>query len=382
MPSTKKLAKRIVWSMNMKDRETVLIRGGVHEQKLIEEIALQALKQGNEPMLSTSSDNFIENIYKDIPIKYLKRTPKISMKLAEVLDNVISLEKPKDPRIMEKVEHEKIAALSEARKPVSEKMDKEEVKWCAVGYPSEELAEKLGVKLKTLKKFILNGMLVDHEKLLEKSKAIKDKLKGLSNVHIYDNHGTDLTLKMGKRKIMCSDGYISSQDKREDDIGNNLPDGEVFTTPIETEGNGTLYSPKRTDIFTGKMIEGITLVFEDGKLNLKKTRAEKNEDVLINTLKHAIRIDKKKSHALRTTSPAELGIGLNDYITDVIGYLLTDEKVTKTCHVAIGKNKNPAYGGKSESVIHWDFVTKQGVNIDGFKDGKKVEILKKGKVVK
>ena len=44
----KKIAHRVVWGMNMKNGESLLLRGGAHEQDLIEEMAIMAMKQNND----------------------------------------------------------------------------------------------------------------------------------------------------------------------------------------------------------------------------------------------------------------------------------------------------------------------------------------------
>ncbi len=379
----KKIAKRIIWSMNMKPEETLSIRGGTHEQELVEETALLAMEKGVHASISTVSDDFTKSFYKRVPVSHMKKTSRLSMKMVEALDNIISLEKPKDPDIYANIPHEKIAASIEGGQTVSKKMDKYKVKWCFVGYPSEELAKQLGVSMNKLNKYIFGAMLIDYKKIVQKSKIVTKKLANAEFARITDEHGSDLTLRLGKRKILVDDGYISETDKRNGDIGLNLPAGEVFTTPLETCGDGILISPKRRDLYTEKMIENIKLVFEGGKLNLKKCRAEKNWSAMEKSIRHSIAIDSKKYKTIRTTNVAELGIGLNPVITDVIGYLLTDEKVGGTIHVAIGKNKNQAYGGKNESSIHWDFVTHRDVTLEVMtKHGRTETILEKGKIVK
>ncbi|MEM7819515.1 MAG: aminopeptidase [Candidatus Aenigmatarchaeota archaeon] len=375
---TKKLAKRVVWSMNMKEGETLLVKGGAHTQELVENIALFAMMQGVHPLITTVSDNFTKSVYDLVSEKYLRSTSKLSLKMVEALDNTISIERPKDPRIFEKISQKKLAAATEGGRLVRKKMDKYNVKWCILGYPTKEMAQKLGVKFSLLKKFIVDGTLVNPKILLDRSEFIYRNLKGAKFVYITDEFGTDLTLRMVDRKIMKSDGHISDNDIKEKDIGLNLPDGEVFTTPIETSGHGILVSPKRTDYFTEKMIENIRLVFENGKLNLQKTTAEKNEKLLKDTIKNCIRIDKRKESVIRTTNFAELGIGLNPIINQIVGYLLTDEKIGGTIHVAIGNNKS--FGGKNESCLHWDFITNKGVNLEvAYKNGKKKILIENGK---
>lgn len=54
--------------------------------------------------------------------------------------------------------------------------------------------------------------------------------------------------------------------------------------------------------------------------------------------------------------PGEVGIGVNDGITQRTGDVLFDEKVAGTLHLALGR----AYaecGGTNDSALHWDLVT-------------------------
>ena len=378
----KKLARRIFLSMNMQEDETVAIRSGIHTSTLAEEIALIAMENGIHPTISLASDSYMKSIYDRVPEKYLKKTSKLSMKIVEAIDNQIGIERPKDPRILENVSKTKIAAAIQGGRPVSKKMEKYNVKWAYVGYPTKEMADKLKINYKMFERFIFKGILLDPKFLMRKSQILLKGLKGAGYVHITDEYGTDLKLHMGNRKIMVDDGYISDADIKKKDVGLNLPAGEVFTTPIETRGDGVLISPKRTDVFTGKMIENIKLVFENGRLNMDKTKAEKNEKAMKETLKKCMAIDRKNEKVVRTTNAAELGIGLNPIITDIIGYLLTDEKIGGTIHVALGNNKNKAYGGKSESCLHWDFITNKGVNLDViYPNGRTRNLIVKGKIV-
>lgn len=380
------IAKKVVTAMNMKDGETLVIKGGVHTQELIEEMAILAEKQGIETGIRTVSDNYVRRSYKEVPLKYLARTSKSAMHNAEILNNRIYIESPKDPRILSDIPHKVLGIVTKANKPLSEKYDKLKVKGVIVGWPTPELAEQLGVPYKIVERIIIKGMLVPWKLLADKGEILKNKLTGAEWVHIYDEYGTNLRLKMGPRKIMIADGYASDSDIKRGDVWQNLPDGETFTTPIETYAEGTLVSPMRRDYFTDKPITGIKLVFEGGKLNMQKTNAEKGNKLLHETLKRAIAIDKKTVKVLRTTHPAELGIGTNPVIDRIIGYLLTDEKIGGTIHVAIGKNNPSTYGGKSDSVMHWDFITNKGVNVDVIKkrNGRELitPMISKGKPVK
>ena len=102
---------------------------------------------------------------------------------------------------------------------------------------------------------------------------------------------------------------------------------------------------------------------------------------LINTFKESEKIDREKNlENLRTYNVAELGIGCNPEITKAIGYILTDEKINGSVHLAFGSNK--MMGGTSVSQVHWDFVTAPQASITvEYKNGTKKLIMEKGKLV-
>lgn len=374
----KKIAQRVVWSMNMKKGESVLFKGGAHEQELIEEMVILAGKQGNDVITSMGSDNLVKRVYNEIPINYMRKTSKISVGLMKVLNNYVGIERLKDPRVAEKFPPKKIAAAQEAGKPIDKLIEKRKIKTCFVGYPTKEMASKLGVSYPLLEKFILKGMLIRYKDLMKKANFLYRNLVNADYAHVYDEHGSNLWLRIKNRRPLIDDGLISNSDIKNNDLHGNLPCGEIFLAPLETYGHGVLISPKRTDVYTGKMIENIKLVFEKGRLNLNKTHAEKNEAALKTTLKNCLAVDKKSYKTIRTINVAELGIGMNPVIDKIIGYLLTDEKIGGTIHVAIGENyRFPC--GKSHSCLHWDFISNKGVNLSVISNKKEKIIIENGK---
>jgi aminopeptidase len=104
-------------------------------------------------------------------------------------------------------------------------------------------------------------------------------------------------------------------------------------------------------------------------------------DILINAFKQSEDNDRANNvPALRTYNIGELGIGCNPVITDAIGYILTDEKINGSVHVAFGFNKS--FGGTSTSQMHWDFVTAPIANITvEYKDNSKRIVMENGKLV-
>ena len=119
----------------------------------------------------------------------------------------------------------------------------------------------------------------------------------------------------------------------------------------------------------------------NGKLLLDKVTADSNLDILTEAFKQREEIDRANNvPELRTYNVGELGIGCNPVITKAIGYILTDEKINGSVHVAFGFNKS--FGGTSTSQMHWDFVTAPNANITvEYKDSSKKIIMENGKLI-
>jgi aminopeptidase len=145
----------------------------------------------------------------------------------------------------------------------------------------------------------------------------------------------ELLKTMKGRKWLSSHGLV------------NLPDGEVFTGPVEDSVNGTIRFTY-PGIYYGKEVEDIRLTFKNGKVI--KASAVKGEDLLKEILKveNADRI-------------GEAAIGTNYGITRFTKVIVFDEKMGGTIHLALGSSYFET-GGLNQSGVHWDILK-------GMKDG-------------
>ena len=122
----------------------------------------------------------------------------------------------------------------------------------------------------------------------------------------------------------------------------NMPDGEIFTAPVEKSVNGHIKFSYPA-IRGGREVGGVRLVFKDGRI--MEFSAEKNEDYL----RKMIGTDEGSRYL------GEVGIGLNYGITKHIKNILFDEKIGGTIHMAIG-SAYPECGGVNKSAVHWDII--------------------------
>jgi aminopeptidase len=248
-------------------------------------------------------------------------------------------------------------------------------KWTYAAWPTPEAAKFYGINYDDLECLTIGGMMVPAALLKENGAKLAKKLKGKDTVHVTDSRGTDFVCKIKDRRINEDDGVVDDHDIELNDLGNNLPAGEVFVAPHETVGEGTLYCPITVDRLTNKLVKDVTLHFKNGKLLLDDCTAETNDDVMLESFRRCMKIDKREKE-VRTTNIAELGIGCNPAINKAIGYILTDEKIGGSVHVAFGNNHG--YGGTSRSSIHWDFVSHPSATIEVLGTGE--TIMKDGKI--
>jgi aminopeptidase len=154
-------------------------------------------------------------------------------------------------------------------------------------------------------------------------------LKGKQQITL-QGPNIDLSLSIDGRKFINCDGMY------------NMPDGEIFTGPVEDSVNGWVRF-SYPSIVGGRSVSGIELKFEQGKV--VEGRAEQNDDLL--------------QAQLNTDAGArylgEFAIGTNFGINRFTGSILFDEKIGGTIHMAIGMGY-PESGSKNTSAVHWDMI--------------------------
>jgi aminopeptidase len=142
--------------------------------------------------------------------------------------------------------------------------------------------------------------------------------------------GTDLKVGVGGRRWKPADGRY------------NMPDGEVYTSPVEavTEGEISFAFPA---LFHGREVTDIKLRFEGGRVvAAEATRGGEYLDALLELDDGARRL-------------GEVAFGLNYEIDRFTQNTLFDEKIGGTMHVALGSSFEDL-GGQNTSVLHWDLV--------------------------
>jgi len=187
------------------------------------------------------------------------------------------------------------------------------------------------------------AMLADYNQVRKLTLKVAKVLDKASEVEVRTRAGTHLTFGIRGRRAHSDTGIFH----KPGDFG-NLPAGEAFIAPLEGTADGRV-------IVDGSMVDALHGGIE---LGVKKGKA-------IEILgKHSRKLTKMLDKVgKRAYNLAEFGIGTNPKAR-LIGNVLEDEKVMRTCHIALGDNST--FGGKVRAGIHVDgILLKPTVRLDG-----------------
>ena len=210
------------------------------------------------------------------------------------------------------------------------------LKWSVALFPTQAHAQDAEMSLTEYEDFVFNACMPDPvdpvgywRRIHKQQQKICDWLLDKENVHL---KGTDIDLTLsikGRKFVNCA-------------CEKNVPDGEIFTGPVENSVNGTVCFSYPA-IYAGREVEGVRLWFENGRVI--KATATKNEDFLLKTL------DTDEGSRF----VGEFAIGTNEGITQFTREILFDEKIGGSFHLALGSGY-PETGSVNRSAIHWDMI--------------------------
>jgi leucyl aminopeptidase (aminopeptidase T) len=264
------LAERLVkQSAGVKEGEIVLVSGGAENMALLENIAVQVRKAGAFPLVTVGSDRLAKRMYTDVPEKYDSQTDQLDLKLSEVVNAVITVERNTDEKLFADADPKRLAARAKANESIQDAYIKHNVRTVEVGnglYPQEWLARRYEMTPEDLAKTFWGGVNVDYTDLQARGAQVSAALAGGSEIHIKDSAGTDLKVKVQGRSYGVSDGIISADDLKKGAAGQSvyLPAGEVYVTPVPGTAEGKVV--RALDYYQGQEINNLTLTFAAGKL--------------------------------------------------------------------------------------------------------------------
>ncbi|MEE8573954.1 MAG: aminopeptidase [Thermodesulfobacteriota bacterium] len=342
-PRTRKLAQILVrHSLEVKKNETVLIVSSSELAKpLLLEVYREVLKAGAHPLTSVGLEEATNIFFEEANKTQLTHLPKTRMYEAKNIDCFVNIRAPLNKKSLSTIDPKKAGVRSMALMKISEEIVNNK-RWVLVNFPTNALAQEADMSLSEYEDFLYGATNVDWNKVKKEEMKLKRVLDKGKEVHIVGRE-TDLKLSIKGRKAIPCYG------------DRNMPDGEVFMSPVEDSADGYIYYDMPA-IYQGREVNDVRLRFKNGKV--VEASAEKNEEFLIAML------DTDKGARFL----GELGIGVNYGIKNFSKDILFDEKIGGTVHLAVGRSYEDA-GGKNKSAVHWDMIKdlrKGGsISIDG-----------------
>lgn len=229
--------------------------------------------------------------------------------------------------------------------PVHFKQRVDHTKWCIMRYPSEAFAMNAKMPTHEFEDFYYRSCLLDYAKLAADMQPLEELLRKTREIRLHGD-GTDIKFSVkGQNWIPC--------------VGKrNIPDGELFTSPILDSVNGVIsYAPS---VYQGKPFEFVKLVVKDGVVVDFDSSDNASLEQILNTDEGARRF-------------GEFSFGLNPVIESPMYDILFDEKIYGSNHLTLGNDYEIAPNG-NHSAIHWDLVC---IGADVYLDG---VLVRKGRL--
>lgn len=361
-PRIEKLAGLLVeYSTSVREGDRVLIRGASIAEPLLKAIYSRVLQAGGHPLMMASLSGMEELFYKHASEDQLKHVPKPIELIAETYDVRISVLSDDNTKALSQVDPAKVMMHQRAQaglmKTFMRRSAAGELRWTVAPFPTNAYAQDAEMSLSEYEEFVYRSCMPDlndpvgyWKKFSTRQQKLVDWLKGKTEIHVKGPE-TDLRFSIAGRSFMNCDGHF------------NMPDGEVFSGPVEDTMEGKVHFSYPA-IHDGREVTGVRLVFEKGIV--VKATADKNEAYLNATLD-------TDGGARRV---GEFAIGTNEGIDRFTKEILFDEKIGGSFHMALGAGY-PETGSKNESAIHWDMIcdlrTGGEIIVDGellYKSGK------------
>jgi len=350
----------------VKPGDRILIEATTAAEPLVRELYLQILEKGGHPvpllqlpdMFFPGHEDLLVMHGNDSQLDFLLPLQKLAY---DQFEGRVRVHSATNTRSQTSVDSSRLQRRSNSTGIITETQMRRGAegafKWVTTLYPTDAYAQDAEMSFEQYADFVFRAVHANEadpvaywKKVEADQQAAVDFMEGKGQV-ILRGPNVDLTLSVKGRKFLNSCGT------------HNMPDGEIFTGPVEDSVNGWVKYTYPA-IYQGVAVEGAELTFSNGQVT--QAHADKNQDFLLKMLE-----SDAGSRYL-----GEFAIGTNFEIDKFTGQILFDEKIGGSFHMALGAGY-PETGAKNKSAIHWDMIcdmrTDSEILVDGelfYKNGK------------
>ena len=354
-PRIERLAHLIVgYSLGLKPGQVFRIDGQEGAIPLATALHAAAIGAGAHAYAKIELDGALELMLAEGSEEQLAYLSPIAWHEVERLDALATIWSEQNTRSLSRADSGRHQRLISTQRRLAnrrwERVAAGELRWCGTLMPSHAHAQEAEMSLREYEQFVFGAChVLDGEDPVAHWTAVSEELTGraaaLSDVRELRIVGpdTDLRVVVEGRRWTAADGHL------------NMPDGEVFTSPVETGTEGEIRFSFPA-VFHGREVEDVWLRFEGGRV--VDSGAARGADYLRTLL------DMDDGSSIL----GEVAFGLNYEIDRFTRNILFDEKIGGTMHVALGSGFQEL-GGKNESGLHWDMICDLRADGEVYADG-------------
>ncbi len=361
-PRVQKFAQILVdYSTRVKAGDKVAVTGSPAAIPAMREIYALCLERGAYAHILLDLPDQDELFFAHAEGDVLDFVPLFHQMAFEEFDVLIKLRSETNTRALTNVPVGQVARRAKAASKLIEAQMRRgadnSLRWMSSLFPTQAYAMEAEMGYEEYQDFFFRACYATDDDPVAKWRAVQieqdrliRRIEGHDQVRLLGPN-VDLRLSIKGRKFKNACGQ------------NNLPDGEIYTGPVEDSLNGWVRYTFPA-MYQGVVVSGVELHFENGKL--VQATAQKNQEVL----DRAINSDPGARYV------GEFAIGTNYQIDRFTKSILLDEKIGGSFHMALGAGY-PETGSKNRSSIHWDMICDlhgdSEIRLDGdliYRDGK------------
>lgn len=333
MKKIKYLAQKIVnYSCHIKRGQKVTIQmTGDRGKPLVLALINEVNAIGASVVVITKEPAITAALINGITVENAKSMAKRDLEIIADTDVYIMVKSIEDHGAMAKVSKEHQAIYGQYYTTVINPAILETTRWVSLRYPNQAIAERADMSLSEFEDYYFQVCTMDYDPMSKAMDYLVDQMERTDKVHI-TGHNTDISFSIKGLPVHKCDGII------------NLPDGEVYTSPVRNSINGYI-NYNVPSIYNGVEFNNVYFQFDHGKI----VQASCGDESNTTALEGILNLDEGARYI------GEFALGVNPFIKNPIKDILFDEKLAGSFHLTPGFSYKDAFNG-NESAVHWDLI--------------------------